>query len=56
MNYEKLSRALRYYKGGNILDKVRGKRFAYRYVCDLKAIVGYTAAELDARVREKVGG
>ena len=54
MNYEKLSRALRYYKGGNILDKVHNKKFTYRFVCDLRDIVGYSAAELDLLVRQNV--
>jgi GA-binding protein transcription factor alpha len=54
MNYEKLSRALRYYKGGNILDKVHNKKFTYRFVCDLRDIVGFSAKELDRRVRDHV--
>ena len=32
MNYDKLSRALRYYYDKNIMTKVHGKRYAYRYV------------------------
>ncbi|KAK2169473.1 hypothetical protein NP493_1189g00001 [Ridgeia piscesae] len=31
MNYDKLSRALRYYYDKNIMTKVHGKRYAYRY-------------------------
>lgn len=52
MTYEKLSRALRYYKGGDILDKVKGKRFTYKFVCDLRMLVGYSASQLDRLVKE----
>ncbi|XP_077869562.1 transcriptional regulator ERG homolog [Saccoglossus kowalevskii] len=31
MNYDKLSRALRYYYDKNIMTKVHGKRYAYKY-------------------------
>ncbi|CAG9578074.1 unnamed protein product [Danaus chrysippus] len=31
MNYDKLSRALRYYYDKNIMTKVPGKRYAYRF-------------------------
>merc|ERR1712157_533750 len=31
MNYDKLSRALRYYYNKNILTKKKGKRFTYQY-------------------------
>ncbi|KAK9892472.1 hypothetical protein WA026_020463 [Henosepilachna vigintioctopunctata] len=46
MNYEKLSRALRYYYDGDMISKVHGKRFVYKFVCDLKQLLGYTAVEL----------
>uniref|UniRef100_A0A8C5MRV1 GA-binding protein alpha chain n=2 Tax=Leptobrachium leishanense TaxID=445787 RepID=A0A8C5MRV1_9ANUR len=46
MNYEKLSRALRYYYDGDMICKVQGKRFVYKFVCDLKTLIGYSAAEL----------
>lgn len=46
MNYEKLSRALRYYYEGDMISKVPGKRFVYRFVCDLKQVIGYSAIEL----------
>ncbi|CAL8113802.1 unnamed protein product [Orchesella dallaii] len=36
MNYDKLSRALRYYYDKNIMSKVHGKRYAYRF--DFNAI------------------
>ena len=35
MNYEKLSRGLRYYYDKNIIHKTSGKRYVYRFVCDL---------------------
>lgn len=33
MNYEKLSRALRYYYDGDMIHKVHGKRFVKRKLC-----------------------
>lgn len=52
MNYEKLSRALRYYYDGDMISKVHGKRFVYKFVCDLKQMMGYSAGELNALVKE----
>lgn len=48
MNYEKLSRGLRYYYDKNIIHKTSGKRYVYRFVCDLQNLLGYTAEELHA--------
>uniref|UniRef100_A0A3Q2Y0N4 GA-binding protein alpha chain n=1 Tax=Hippocampus comes TaxID=109280 RepID=A0A3Q2Y0N4_HIPCM len=52
MNYEKLSRALRYYYDGDMISKVQGKRFVYKFVCDLRTLIGYSAAELNSLVAE----
>ncbi|XP_055628913.1 DNA-binding protein Ets97D [Toxorhynchites rutilus septentrionalis] len=52
MNYEKLSRALRYYYDGDMISKVHGKRFVYKFVCDLRELIGYDASELAALVNE----
>lgn len=52
MNYEKLSRALRYYYDGEMIAKVHGKRFVYKFVCDLKNLLGYDATELSRLVSE----
>ncbi|KAJ8283099.1 hypothetical protein COCON_G00056180 [Conger conger] len=52
MNYEKLSRALRYYYDGDMICKVQGKRFVYKFVCDLKMLIGYSAAQLNQLVLE----
>ncbi|BFZ25708.1 hypothetical protein BsWGS_28747 [Bradybaena similaris] len=46
MNYEKLSRGLRYYYDKNIIHKTAGKRYVYRFVCDLQNLLGYTPEEL----------
>nr|CDS29184.1 GA binding protein alpha chain [Hymenolepis microstoma] len=46
MNYEKLSRALRYYYDGDMISKVQSKRFCYKFVCDLKLLLGYSASEI----------
>ena len=52
MNYEKLSRAFRYYYDGDMICKVQGKRFVHKFVCDLKTLTGYSAAELNRLVTE----
>ena len=49
---EKLSRALRYYYDGDMICKVHGKRFVYKFVCDLKQLLGYSASELSRLVEE----
>ena len=35
MNYEKLSRSLRYYYEMKIIEKVRDKIYAYRFLCNI---------------------
>ena len=46
MNYEKMSRGLRYYYDKNILVKTAGKRYIYKFVCDIQGLLGYTAQEV----------
>jgi c-ets proto-oncogene protein len=50
MNYEKMSRAMRYYYDKNIILKTAGKRYVYRFVCDLQGLLGYTSTEIQAMV------
>ncbi|GBP83532.1 ETV5-related protein Ets96B [Eumeta japonica] len=38
MNYDKLSRSLRYYYEKGIVQKVAGERYVYRFVCDPRAL------------------
>ncbi|XP_028401479.1 protein c-ets-1-A-like [Dendronephthya gigantea] len=45
MNYEKLSRGLRYYYDKNIISKVHGKRYVYRFLCDIEKVLGYDPTE-----------
>ncbi|XP_077285673.1 protein C-ets-1-like [Arctopsyche grandis] len=54
MNYEKLSRGLRYYYDKNIIHKTAGKRYVYRFVCDLQNLLGYSPEELHAMVDLKL--
>ena len=35
MNYDKLSRGLRYYYSKGIMDKVPGKKLTFKYTCDV---------------------
>jgi hypothetical protein len=48
MNYEKLSRGLRYYYDKKIIHKTAGKRYVYRFVCELDKIIGCSPEELFA--------
>jgi len=50
MNYEKLSRGLRYYYDKNIILKTAGKRYVYRFVCDLQGLLGFSSSEIHAMV------
>ncbi|XP_028679354.1 ETS1-related protein [Erpetoichthys calabaricus] len=56
MNYEKLSRGLRYYYHKNIIHKTGGKRYVYRFVCDVQSMLGKTAEELHASLNVRVKG
>ncbi|XP_016838683.1 DNA-binding protein D-ETS-6-like isoform X2 [Nasonia vitripennis] len=56
MNYDKLSRALRYYYDKNIMTKVHGKRYAYKFdfhglmmACQAQAGVGLDGAPMVGR-------
>ena len=42
----------RYYYDGQLINKVSGKRFVYKFVCDLKELLGYSAEELNRLVTE----
>ncbi|XP_071546596.1 uncharacterized protein [Panulirus ornatus] len=39
MNYDKLSRSLRYYYEKGIMQKVAGERYVYKFVCDPEALL-----------------
>jgi c-ets proto-oncogene protein len=54
MNYEKLSRGLRYYYDKNIILKTAGKRYVYRFICDLQNLLGYTPEEVHTMVDLRV--
>ncbi|XP_010769471.1 ETS translocation variant 1-like [Notothenia coriiceps] len=38
MNYDKLSRSLRYYYEKGIMQKVAGERYVYKFVCNPDAL------------------
>ncbi|KAL4006330.1 hypothetical protein ACER0C_000182 [Sarotherodon galilaeus] len=56
MNYEKLSRGLRYYYDKNIIRKTAGKRYVYRFVCNLQGVLGYEPGELHATLNISIQG
>ncbi len=53
MNYEKLSRGLRYYYDKNIIHKTAGKRYVYRFVCDLSSLLGLKAEQVHMQLDVK---
>ncbi|XP_066436087.1 ETS domain-containing protein Elk-1 isoform X2 [Eleutherodactylus coqui] len=53
MNYDKLSRALRYYYDKNIIKKVSGQKFVYKFVCYPDPGSGEASKE-DAKCRDSV--
>ena len=53
MNYDKLSRALRYYYDKNIIKKVAGQRYVYQFVCNPHSVSALTALA-DQRPRAEV--
>ncbi|XP_071841624.1 uncharacterized protein [Apostichopus japonicus] len=46
MNYDKLSRALRYYYNKRILHKTKGKRFTYKFNFNKLVLVNYPGSDL----------
>lgn len=52
MNYTKMARAMRFYYGGDILSKVEGERFTYKFMFDLKEAIGHDANELSDMVND----
>uniref|UniRef100_UPI00398EAE61 transforming protein p68/c-ets-1-like isoform X5 n=1 Tax=Pristiophorus japonicus TaxID=55135 RepID=UPI00398EAE61 len=53
MNYEKLSRGLRYYYHRDIIHKTAGKRYVYRFACDVQTLLGESPQQLHARLDVK---
>ncbi|NP_001384719.1 ETS translocation variant 5 isoform X1 [Gallus gallus] len=62
MNYDKLSRSLRYYYEKGIMQKVAGERYVYKFVCDPDALFSmaypdnqrpFLKAEPDCHVSEE---
>ncbi|OQV22940.1 putative ETS translocation variant 4 [Hypsibius exemplaris] len=45
MNYDKLSRSLRYYYEKGIMQKVSGERYVYKFICDRQALTALSAVD-----------
>ncbi|XP_072117668.1 ETS translocation variant 5-like isoform X2 [Mobula birostris] len=61
MNYDKLSRSLRYYYEKGIMQKVAGERYVYKFVCDPEALFSmafpdnqrpFLKTEIDCHIKE----
>lgn len=52
LNFSLYHSTFRYYYDGDMIAKVSGKRFVYRFVLDLKSVLGYSADELRHQVEE----
>ncbi|KAL7052955.1 hypothetical protein AAHC03_026356 [Spirometra sp. Aus1] len=50
-NKNTLPPALRYYYDCDMISKVHGKRFVYKFICDLKTLLGFSAGELYSLVK-----
>lgn len=46
MNCETLESELSHYDSGDMISKVSGKRFVYKFICNLMQLTGYSALEL----------
>ncbi|XP_054284780.1 ETS homologous factor-like [Macrosteles quadrilineatus] len=53
MNYDKLSRSLRYYYEKGIMQKVAGERYVYKFVCDPEALFNMAYGEYSQSNRSK---
>ncbi|KAM3921163.1 ETS translocation variant 2 [Leptodactylus fuscus] len=53
MNYEKLSRGLRYYYHKNIIHKTGGQRYVYKFVCDLQDLLNRPSQGLQQEAKNQ---
>ncbi|XP_046397732.1 ETS domain-containing protein Elk-3-like, partial [Ischnura elegans] len=53
MNYDKLSRSLRYYYEKGIMQKVAGERYVYKFVCDPDALFNMAYSEAHQKSSSK---
>ncbi|KAK4295675.1 hypothetical protein Pmani_031775, partial [Petrolisthes manimaculis] len=58
MNYDKLSRSLRYYYEKGIMQKVAGERYVYKFVCDPEALLtlGFGGGDCGRGGRQDMSG
>uniref|UniRef100_A0A452T625 ETS domain-containing protein n=1 Tax=Ursus maritimus TaxID=29073 RepID=A0A452T625_URSMA len=56
MNYDKLSRALRYYYNKRILHKTKGKRFTYKFNFSKVVLVNYPLLDVASWGKPRGGG
>uniref|UniRef100_A0A182U176 ETS domain-containing protein n=1 Tax=Anopheles melas TaxID=34690 RepID=A0A182U176_9DIPT len=56
MNYDKLSRSLRYYYEKGIMQKVAGERYVYKFVCDPEALFNMAYGTSGGQTTVSCGG